>query len=122
MLSFSFVFLEPGQKILVVHRRLFEKDRPRFFIGTVDAFNENNGLLKVSGFSFGLARAGGIAKKMDPRTKIHSLTSGTLIIYQLPESTTVSKTEMKLDESGSLWLTDGMSLKMDMSEAYAETT
>jgi hypothetical protein len=120
MKAFSFVFLEPGQKILVVHRRLFEKDRPRFFAGVVDGFNENNGLLKVTGHSFGLARAGGVSKKRDPRTKILSLTSGTLLVYQLPESADLSKAEMKLDKEGNLWLSDGHYLHMDLSEAHSE--
>jgi hypothetical protein len=120
MKTFSFIFLEPGQKVLIVHRRLFEKDRPRFFVGVVDGFNENNGLLKVTGHSFGLARTGGLSKKRDPRTKILSLTSGTLLVYQLPENADLDRTEMTVDREGNLWLTDGNHLHMDLSEAHSE--
>jgi hypothetical protein len=120
MKAFSFVFLEPGDKVLVVHRRLFEKDRPRFFVGVVEGFNETNGLLKVAGHSFGLARTGGLSKKREPRTKILSLTAGTLIVYQLPQGADLAKTKMTMDQSGSLWLEDGNQLRMDLSEAHSD--
>ena len=42
--------LERGNKRLIVHRRLFEKDTPRFFIGEVEAYE--SGILKVKGFTF----------------------------------------------------------------------
>ena len=122
MKDFSFVFLEPGNKVLVVHRRLFEKDQIRFFLGLVDGFNENNGLLKVTGQSIGLARSGGLSKKKDPRTKILSLTSGTLIVYLLPQSAKLEKTTVEFDTQGNLWLTDGAGFHMDLNEAPSERT
>lgn len=42
--------LEQGEKLLIVHRRLFDKDTPRFFIGEVEAFE--TGLAKVKGYTF----------------------------------------------------------------------
>ena len=42
--------LTPGDKVLIVHRRLFEKDTDRFFLGTIEAFEA--GLARVTGFTF----------------------------------------------------------------------
>ena len=35
------MLLEPGDKILVAHRRLFERDVVRFFLGSVDAYERS---------------------------------------------------------------------------------
>ena len=42
--------LKQGDKLLIVHRRLFEKDTPRFFVGEVQAYDD--GLAKVKGYTF----------------------------------------------------------------------
>jgi hypothetical protein len=42
------MLLEPEDKVLVVHRRLFEGDHQRFFVGIVENYEE--GIAKVSGF------------------------------------------------------------------------
>ncbi len=116
--SFSFIFLEPGNKVLIVHRRLFEQDKPRFFVGAVDGFNESTGLLKITGYSFSEGKAGGkFAKKKQPRTKILSLTSGSLIVYQLPTETNPAAATLSTDGKGSLVLSDGNHLNMDLSES-----
>lgn len=118
--SFSFIFLEPGDKVMVVHRRLFENDRSRYFIGTVDGFNEENGLLKVTGHTFCETRRGQFAKKAGARTKILSLTSGTLIVYQLPLATSLDTLTLAYDTVGGLWLKDGAHLALDLSESVSE--
>ncbi len=110
-------FLEPGNKVLVVHRRLFEKDRPRFFLGVVEAFNEANGLIKISGRSTGLAKAGGLATKKEKVTKVVSLTSGTLIVYQLETGTDTESAAIRITREGGVHLMAGDKLLLDLSEA-----
>ena len=41
--------LKEGDNILVAHRRLFEKDEVRFFVGRVDAYEA--GIVKAPGHS-----------------------------------------------------------------------
>ena len=44
------MILNPGDKILVVHRPLFEADTARYFLGLVDAYEA--GIAKVVGTSW----------------------------------------------------------------------
>ena len=41
--------LKPGDSVLVVHRRLFENDKARFFVGTVEVYCE--GVAAVNGYT-----------------------------------------------------------------------
>lgn len=115
--TFSTIFLEPGYKVLIAHRRLFEMDRPRLFVGIVDVFNENNGLLKVTGYSFSQSLKDKIYfKKQQPRTKLVSLITGMLIVYELPSSVEISELDLRTDPKGTLVLSDKHSFQMDLSE------
>ena len=76
------MFLQEGAKLLVCHRRLFAEDQPRFFVGVVEACD--GPLAKVSGFSWTRDASRGYVRKDDRRTKIVSLGSGSVIVYELP--------------------------------------
>lgn len=41
------MILTQGSKVLICHRRLFEEDQPRLFVGIADAYED--GLAKVAG-------------------------------------------------------------------------
>lgn len=108
------VILESGDHVLIVHRRLFEKDRGRFFVGTVEAYEA--GIARVTGHSFAHDLLGGnvIAKK-DCRTKVFSIASGTLIVYRLPAETDMEAIQF-VNRDGELTLTDGSKVCMDLAE------
>jgi hypothetical protein len=109
------MILEKGDKILVVHRRLFERDSDRFFVGIVDGYED--GIARVSGYSWYKNQLGGvIMEKKEQRTKIFSLSSGTLIVYQLPSSVEMASLQLKLNPEGKLWLMDGTKFKMNLKE------
>lgn len=108
------MLLKPGDKVLVAHRRLFERDETRLFVGRVDAFEA--GLAKVTGQSY--ARdviSGGMVGKPEKRTKILSLVSGSLIVYQLPEGIQLERLRFEAPE-GRAVLTDGAEFQMDLAE------
>ena len=108
--------LEQGEKVLIVHRRLFEKDTPRFFVGEVQMYEQ--GIIKVRGYTFVKdIFTGNMQKKSDLRTKVMSIVSGTLIVYQLPVIVLLDSVIFNLDQDGGLVLTDGGGFSMDMSEA-----
>ena len=108
--------LEQGEKVLIVHRRMFEKDTPRFFIGEVQAYEQ--GIIKVQGYTFVKDMfSGNMSKKSDLRTKVMSIVSGTLIVYQLPVVVLLDSVNFSRDQDGGLVLTDGGGFSMDMSEA-----
>lgn len=108
--------LEQGDKLLAVHRRLFEKDTTRFFLGEVQAYEA--GIVKVKGYTFVKDLfSGHLNKKPELRTKILSVTSGTFFVYQLPRTVRLDSATFRLDQEGGMALTDDGGFSMDMSEA-----
>ena len=108
--------LETGHNILLVHRRLFEGDPSRFFLGKV--FMYEAGLVKVHGFSWTRDTFNGnMIKKNEMRTKIFSLMSGTVLTYQLPEKVDVENAEIVYEGNGQIVLKDASGFRMDLSEA-----
>lgn len=109
------MLIEPGSKLLIVHRRLFEHDKPRFFLGVVDAYQD--GIVRVTGNSWAedsVKRE--YVKKEDPRTKIVPLSSGNLIVYILSPEMNLARVDFHTDAQGRLWLRDGTGLGMDLTE------
>ncbi len=106
--------LQSGEKLLLAHRRLFERDEPRYFVGSVDVCE--GAVIKVTGYSFVRdISSGGVLRKDDPRTKIVSVSSGALLVYQLPDQTDVASVRFTMQD-GELILTDGARLQMNMTE------
>ena len=108
------MLLKSGDKILVAHRRLFEKDVVRFFVGRVEAYEA--GMIKATGQSYVRDMMGGqVIGKEETRTKILSLSSGTLMVYQIPDrvelgAITVIAADLQLT------LTDGKGFTMNLTE------
>jgi hypothetical protein len=108
------MLLRGGEKILVAHRRLFEKDEVRFFVGRVDAYEA--GVVKSTGHTYVRDAAGGrVIEKAEERTKILSLASGTLLVYQLPDDVALEALKFVAAE-GRVTLTDGKEFMMNLAE------
>lgn len=106
--------LESGDRVLVVHRRLFERDDNRLFVGEVETME--SGVIRATGHTFVRDMLGGtVRRKSEPRTKLLSLTSGTLIVYVLPQAVVLDQIEIRSEEAET-WLTDGGSFSMNLSE------
>lgn len=113
------MILENGCQILVVHRRLFEQDRARFFVGKVDAYE--NGMARATGHTWIQDTFHGkMQKKEGERTKILSLSSGTLIVYVLPTSFSPNLIRIDYDADGKIIISDGASLHLDLSEGIPQ--
>ena len=103
------MILEPGNNLLIVHRRLFEKDHLRFFIGRVEAYD--SGIARVTGYAFGRdAVSQNFHRKSEVRTKLIGIGSGTFIVYCLPDEIEVENATFETDESG---------LKLDAPPDYS---
>jgi len=108
------VVIKPGDKILIVHRRLFEKDNTRFFIGGVEEYDGR--LAKVTGFTFSQdLGTGHVHKKADPRTKIVAIGSGTVLAYLLTGDPQIDKLQF-VHTGSKLSLIDDAGFKMDLTE------
>jgi len=108
------MLLSRGNKLLVAHRRLFETDQERFFVGQVEDYEA--GVVKVRGHSYVRdVMSGLVIEKAEERTKILGLSSGTFLVYQLPDSVVVDTLKFEIDE-GRLSLTDGRGFQMNLTE------
>lgn len=113
------MILERGSKLLVVHRRLFESDRARYFIGTVDDFDAT--IARVTGYSWTQNLLDGqFSRKEDERSKLVSLASDGLILYCLHPAAKLASLEFETTPQGRVYLTDGGTLRMDLTENAAE--
>ena len=108
------MILEPGAKLLVAHRRLFDQDHTRFFTGVVEGYEQ--GIVRVYGHTWLRdGYLGTFERKSDERTKIISIASGTMIVYLLPSSTDMESLALDSD-STSIILRDDRGFAMDVSE------
>ncbi len=106
--------IEPGDRLLAVHRRLFEHDDNRLFVGEVESAEA--GVIRVTGYSFVRdTLTGTVRRKSDARTKLLSLTSGTLIVYVLPPALQLDQVQIESEEA-EMWLSDGNGFQMNLSE------
>jgi hypothetical protein len=112
------MILTLGDKVLVVHRRLFETDKARFFLGTVEEYE--SGIARVNGFTFVREQLDGrFIRKEDRRTKIISIASGTLLVYQLSRDLDIGDARIEVREA-KLVLADDHGFEMNLSEhAYS---
>ena len=107
--------IRSGDKLLLAHRRLFEADQSRYFAGVVDEYEDD--IARITGHTFVRESVrGAFLRKEDARTKLISLSAGTLIVYLLPAQTQLDA--LRLEERGKhrLVLTDGVALEMDMTD------
>jgi hypothetical protein len=109
------MILEEGDKILIVYRRLFEGDETRYFAGIVDGYEA--GVAKVTGRTWLRDTfSGGVVGKPDPTTKIFSIASGAVIVYELPDAANVDRLRFETGQTGGLWITDGAGFRLDLTE------
>jgi hypothetical protein len=108
------MILDAGDRVLIAYRRLFDHDEPRYFLGRVDAYED--GVLKTTGRTYARdPSTGRMIAKADVRTKIVSIASGTLIVYQLPDDVALDRVRFESLE-GRITATDGAGFTMNLTE------
>ena len=107
--------LNDGDKVLIFHRRLFEQDHLRFFVGTVNECA--GGLAAVVGHAWIQdVHRGAFTRKPDMRTRIIALSSGDLIIYKLARHVNLDDLTVEYGSANEALLTDGGSFRMDITD------
>jgi hypothetical protein len=108
-----FMILEKGEKLHVIHRRHYDKDHHRHFIGVVEAYE--GGVARVSGHVYTVDSVKfTFIKREEPRVRIISLISGDLLVNIIPSSVDLSKISYK-QEKKAVRVTDG-EWYLDISE------
>jgi len=107
--------LSPGEKVHVMHRRRFEKDVRRHFVGEVESYDQ--GVARVSGYVFVIDDLSKhlFVKRPDRRTKLVPISSGDVIVNVIPETVEVESVAYEL-QNRSLVVTDGSAWSMDVKE------
>jgi hypothetical protein len=107
--------LSPGEKIHVMHRRRFEKDVRRHFVGQVEAYEQ--GIARTSGYVFVIDDLSKhlFIKRPDRRTKLVPVASGDVIVNVIPEDVDLESVVYEL-KGRMLSVTDGSRWSMDVKE------
>ena len=108
------MILQKGEKVHVIHRRVYEKDHHRHFVGVVEAYE--GGVARVTGnvytvdpikFTF--------LRRPEKRTRIISIISGDLLVNVIPSTVDLDKIVYK-QERKAVRVTDGSDWHLDISE------
>lgn len=108
------MILQKGEKVHMIHRRHYEKDHHRHFVGVVEAYE--GGVARVTGnvytvdpvkFTF--------VRRPEKRTRLVSVISGDLLINILPPTVNLDKITYK-QERKAVRVTDGSDWHLDLSE------
>ena len=76
--------LNPGEKVHVIERRLFDGDARRHFVGEVDAATDV--AVRVTGYTFVCNPMTGNFDRREPaRTRIIPLGASGVVVYVIPE-------------------------------------
>jgi hypothetical protein len=107
--------LIPGEKIHVIHRRRFDKDVRRHFVGEVESYGQ--GIARASGYVFVIDDLNKhlFVKRPDRRIKLIAISSGDLIVNVIPPTVQVERVTYELKDR-SLVVTDGSNWSMDVKE------
>lgn len=109
------MLIEPGMKLLVAHRRLFETDHLRYFTGSVDGYQD--GIARVTGHSWlRNGYTGTFCRKTKAATKLIALASGTVLVYHLPSSVHLDGLVIVANDQ-EIFLRDDRDFEMDLTEA-----
>jgi hypothetical protein len=107
--------LSPGEKIHVMHRRRFDKDVRRHFVGQVEAYEQ--GIARTSGYVFVIDDLSKhlFVKRPDRRTKLVPVASGDVIVNVIPEDVDLERVAYEIKDR-TLRVTDGSGWCMDLKE------
>lgn len=108
------MILKPGEKVHVIHRRLYEKDNHRHFIGVVDVYDQ--GVARVTGHVYTVDQVKfAFVKRPEVRTRLVSVIAGDVLVNVIPNKVNLEKITYK-QERKAVRVTDGSEWHLDLSE------
>ncbi len=107
--------LSPGEKIHVMHRRRFDKDVRRHFVGQVEAYEQ--GIARAAGYVFVIDDLSKhlFVKRPDRRRKLVPVASGDVIVNVIPDQVDLERVTYEMKDRV-LTVTDGSGWSMDVKE------
>jgi hypothetical protein len=108
------MILKKGEKVHLIHRRRFESEARRHFVGVVEDYE--GGVARVSGYVFAVDRSKYVfVRRPEKRTRIVSLISGDLLANVIPPEVDLEKIHYKVENKVTR-VTDGANWHLDLSE------
>ncbi len=108
------MILKPGEKIHVIHRRFYEDDTRRQFVGTVEIMDGN--LARVSGYLFTIdSNLNQFVRGDAIRTRIIPLSSGSVIVNVIPDDVDIENVRYEYRNRGNTVVTDGSEWALEIS-------
>ena len=108
------MILKQGEKVHIIHRRHYEKDHHRHFIGLVDAYE--GGVARVTGHVYTVDPIKfTFVKRAEQRTRLISVSSGDVLVNIIPGKVNLEKIVYK-QERKAVRVTDGSEWYLDLSE------
>jgi hypothetical protein len=108
------MILKEGEKVHVIHRRNYEKDNHRHFIGVVEAYEE--GVARITGHVYTVDTANfTFMKRPEVRTRLVSVVSGDVLVNIIPSKVNLEKITYK-QERKAVRVSDGSDWHLDLSE------
>ncbi len=108
------MILKQGEKIHVIHRRIFEKDHHRHFAGVVEYYDQ--GVVRATGHVYTVDPVNySFIRRAETRTRLISVVSGDVLVNIIPASVNLEKITYK-QERKAVRVTDGSEWFLDLSE------
>lgn len=107
--------LSKGEKLLIIRRRLFEKDMRRHFVGEIEEVSAE--LIRIKGYGFVFDETVNDFKRRSKlQINIFSLVDAGNSIIVLPEEVDIETIRYSVNEKGQRIITDGKSYNLQVSE------
>jgi len=108
------MILKEGEKVHIIHRRIYEKDLHRHFIGVVESYD--GGVARVTGHVYTVDTVKfAFVKRPEVRTRLVSIVSGDVLVNVIPAKVNLEKITYK-QERKAVRVTDGSDWRLDLSE------
>ncbi|MGO9578035.1 MAG: hypothetical protein ACLP2P_01345 [Desulfobaccales bacterium] len=106
--------VEPGEKLFIVTRRLFEGDLRRHFVGEVKVATEST--VRLEGYTFVFDAGIGKFVRGERRGRIFGLGDNGFIITIIPKDADLDKVSHRFSDKGGQVLSDGKTFELHVNE------
>ncbi|MSU61121.1 MAG: hypothetical protein EXS31_01790 [Pedosphaera sp.] len=108
------MILKKGEKIHVIHRRHFEKDPHRHFVGIVDDYE--SGVARVTGHVYTVDSSKfAFVRRQEVRVRLISIVSGDMLVNIIPATVNLEKIVYQQQKKG-VRVTDGSDWHIEIGE------
>ncbi len=107
--------IQPGEKVHVIMRRMYESQVRRHFVGVIKAVDGAN--VRASGYVFIYDdRTAQYVRKQTPRTTVLNLAESGYIVNVIPPAVDLDEVRYETIDRTELFFTDGKDFRLNVNE------